>query len=138
VQRKVFIKYFYLLIIKRADAFNHCSFGTNINSGAIINTPPVMPHGPAGIIIGYNTRIEENVTIFQRVTINHTNGKGVHVCKNAFLGAGCVILGDVTIGEGAKIGANAVVLSDIPPFSTAVGVPARIVIKKSVSTRKCS
>ena len=55
-------------------------------------------------------------------------GKGTPVIgKNVFLGAGCVVIGDISIGDGSVIGANAVVTKSIPPNSVAVGVPARVI-----------
>lgn len=68
------IKLYYLFYIKRCDAWNLCSFGTNINSGASFKTPPILWHGPNGIIIGHDVTIGKNVTICQRVTITHGGG----------------------------------------------------------------
>jgi serine O-acetyltransferase len=88
-----------------------------------------LPH-PLGIVIGAGVVIKDNVTIFQQVTLG---GKGgFHkldypiIENNVIIYAGAKILGSVTIGQNSIIGANSVVLSDIPPDSVAVGVPARI------------
>jgi serine O-acetyltransferase len=89
-------------------------------------------HLGMGIIISPAAVIGNNVKINQHVTIGG-NGEGgcPIVCDNAYIGAGAKVLGPVRIGNGAKIGANAVVLCDVPDGMTAVGIPARIVQKKS-------
>lgn len=97
----------------------------------IIDGPVDFPHGLAGVIIARNVRIGSGVTIFQHVTIAESNkNKTTIIEDNVRIGAGAVILNNPRIGKGAKIGANAVVVSDVPAGSTAVGVPARILIKK--------
>jgi len=87
-----------------------------------------LPH-PVGIVIHPDTRIGANCMILQQVTIG-TNGRdglvpeiGAHV----FIGAGAKLLGGIKVGVHARIGANAVVLCDVPEFALAVGIPARIV-----------
>lgn len=85
-----------------------------------------IAHG-IGIVIHQYSEIGEGTKIYQNVTI----GSGTHgpkVGKNCLLGAGCCILGDITIGDNVKVGANAVVLHNVPSNSTVVGVPG-IVIK---------
>lgn len=87
-----------------------------------------LPH-PTGIAIHPNAEIGERVTIYQSVTIG-IQREGSNVPKiedDVTLYAGCVIVGDVTIGEGSLVGANAVVLEDIPPRSVAAGIPAEVV-----------
>jgi len=69
------IKLYYLFWIKRIDSRKLCSFGTNLNSGAKFKTPPNLPHGPNGIIVGHDVMIGKNVTIYQQVTIAHGGGK---------------------------------------------------------------
>lgn len=121
------VKLFYLQYIKRIDSKRLSSFGTSLNQGAYFSTPPNLPHGPNGIIVGYDAQVGSNVTILQQVTI--PQGKVV-IGDNVLLGAGCKILPGVKIGNNVKVGANAVVISDIPDNSTAVGIPARIVNKQ--------
>ena len=85
-----------------------------------------------GIIVHPDTVMGEGCSLSQGVTIGVLGGPrpGVpRIGNRVYLGAGAKILGDVTIGDGAIIGANAVVLDDIPAGATAVGVPARIVIR---------
>ena len=119
-------KIYYLLYIKRIDSRKLSSFGTTINGGASFSAPPILPHGPNGIIVGYDAQIGRNVTIYQQVTIPQG---GVVIGDNVLLGAGCKILPNVKIGNNVKVGANAVVVSDIPDGCTAVGIPAKIVNK---------
>lgn len=83
-----------------------------------------IAHG-IGIVFNIGVEIGDGCIIYPNVTIG--NGSGAKVGKNCVLGTGCVILGNVTIGDNAKIGANAVVLKDVPANATAVGVPARII-----------
>lgn len=84
-----------------------------------------MPHNGLGVVVHPNVIIGNDVTIRQNVTIGGSNGSGVPIIKdNVIIGAGAVLLGDIVIGESARIGANAVVLTDVPPRHTAVGVPA--------------
>lgn len=83
------------------------------------------------IIFGRNTKIGRNVTVMQGVTIAEGDREKTTIIEDdVMLGAGCVILNNSHIGKGAKIGANAVVLCDVPEYTTAVGVPARIIKKE--------
>lgn len=117
-------KIYYLYYIKRCDAHNNSSFGTNLNAGAKFATPPVLPHGPNGIIIGHDVVIGANCTIYQQVTIAHG---GVQIGDNVLLGAGCKILQHVKIGNNARIGANCVVIEDVPENATCVLTKPRII-----------
>lgn len=120
------LKLYYLYWIKRVDASNHCSFGTSLNFGAEFDTPPNLPHGPNGIIVGNDTKIGKNCTIFHQVTIAHG---GVCIGDNVTIGAGAKILPHVHIGNYCKIGANAVVIEDMPDNSTCVMQKPRIILK---------
>ena len=81
-----------------------------------------------GIVIHHKSTIGDNTVIYQNVTLGGRNGKpGPRVGKNCVIGAGACILGDIEIGNNVNIGANAVVLENIPDNCTAVGVPARII-----------
>ena len=86
----------------------------------------MLPH-PNGIVIHPDTRIGPNCMIFQQVTLG-TNGRGgaPRIGGHVDIGAGARILGPVTIGDHAVIGANAVVVCDVPPGHVARGVPARV------------
>ena len=90
---------------------------------------------PVGIVIGSGVSIGEHVTIFQNVTLGGRrmgDGGGEKypsIGDGTVIFAGAVVLGDVRIGKNCTIGANAVVLQDVPEGATAVGVPARVLIK---------
>ncbi|HMJ06008.1 MAG TPA: serine O-acetyltransferase [Chthoniobacterales bacterium] len=92
----------------------------------------MLPH-PNGIVIHEDARIGDDCMIMQQVTVGMIDDGEVPTIGNrVYIGAGAKIIGKVLIGDGARIGANAVVMSDVPPNCTAVGVPARI-IKRSVA-----
>ena len=83
-----------------------------------------------GIVIHQKSRIGSGTTIYQNVCLGGRNGKGGPIIgKNCILGAGCCILGEITIGNNVNIGANAVVLKDVPNNCTVVGIPGKIVKK---------
>lgn len=125
------ISYYYLMWIRRTEAKRCSNTGTGKPGNCcVFENKALLPHGLAGIIIARNVKIGNNVTIFQHVTIAESDKHKTTVIEdNVRIGAGAVILNNVTIGSGAKIGANAVVTSDVPAGETAVGVPARIIIK---------
>ena len=83
----------------------------------------------AGVHIGNNCKIFQNVTFGNKFGMQIENRGGIHVGDNCVIGAGAVILGHITIGNDVSIGANAVVNRDIPDHCMAVGVPARIIRK---------
>ena len=84
-----------------------------------------------GVVFGRNIKIGKNVTINQHVTIAEADKTKLTIIEdNVMIGAGAVILNNAHIGKGAKIGANAVVLHDVPAYTTAVGNPARIIKKE--------
>lgn len=124
--------YWYLYRIKRMDAFNNASLGTNIGSGAFFEGIPRFPHGLNGIIISPYARIGRNVRIFQQVTIGDDgrNKENAPVIRDdVFLYPGCKILGKCEIGKGAKIGANAVVSFDVPPNAIVTVEKPKIYVK---------
>ncbi|GAB1475506.1 hypothetical protein MASR2M70_03380 [Bacillota bacterium] len=85
-------------------------------------------HGGLGVVIHAKSRIGENTKIYQNVTIGGREGRGHPIIgENVYIGAGACILGGITIEDNAKIGANAVVLADVPKGGIAVGVPAKII-----------
>ena len=104
--------------------------GIEIHPAAKIGKGLVIDHG-MGVVIGETTEIGDDCTIYQGVTLGGT-GKDTGkrhptIGNNVLVGAGAKVLGPFTVGDNARIAANAVVLSAIPPNSTAVGVPARVV-----------
>lgn len=124
----ILMKYYYLYKIKKSDAFNNASMGTNINRGAIFKTPPILPHGLNGIIISYYAVIGKNCVIRQQVTIaQNNNNEAPIIGDNVVIGAGAKIIGNVKIGNNVIIGANAVVTKDAEDNRTVVGVPARVI-----------
>ena len=90
-----------------------------------------LSHLGMGIVINPESVIGNNVKINQHVTIGGVGDKGCPIIgDDVHIGAGAKVLGGVRIGKGARIGANAVVLCDVPEGATAVGIPARIIMKK--------
>ena len=107
--------------------------GIEIHPGAKVGEKLFIDHG-MGIVIGETAEIGNNVTIFHGVTLGGIGGEKDEkrhptVEDDVVIGAGAKILGPITIAKGAKIGANSVVLKDVPPYTTAVGAPARIIEK---------
>ncbi len=125
------IRFYYLYYIKKCDAFNLASFGTDFGDGAEFASPPHLPHGPNGIIISKFAKIGSNVKIYHQVTVatKSINGEFVSatIGDNCTLGVKCTILGGVKIGNNVKVGANAVVTKDVPDNSVVAGVPAKII-----------
>lgn len=103
--------------------------GIEIHSAASIGRGLFIDHG-TGVVIGETAVIGENVTLFQGVTLGGTGkerGKRHPTLgDNVVVGAGAKILGNITIGSETMVGANAVVIRDVPPHSTVVGVPGRV------------
>ncbi|BDI28730.1 hypothetical protein CCAX7_007810 [Capsulimonas corticalis] len=93
-----------------------------------------VPH-PVGITVMAN-RIGENVTLVGAITIGMRH-KPIFptIGNNVFIGVGARVLGNIRIGDGASIGANAVVLTDVPPGATAVGIPAKIKLPQSTAAK---
>jgi serine O-acetyltransferase len=103
--------------------------GIEIHPGAVIGRGFFIDHG-MGVVIGQTTVIKDNVTIFQGVTLGGTGKeKGKrhpNIEDNVVVGTGAKVLGNITIGRNSYIGANAVVIKDVPENSTIVGVPGRL------------
>lgn len=109
-----------------------CRFftGIEIHPGAAIGRGFFIDHG-MGVVIGETSEIGDNVTLFQGVTLGGTGkerGKRhPTIGNNVVIGTGAKILGAIRIGDHVRIGANSVVLQDVPPYSTVVGIPGRVV-----------
>ena len=104
--------------------------GIEIHPGAIIGKCLFIDHG-AGVVIGETCEIGNYVTIYQGVTLGGT-GKDTGkrhptICDRVMISTGAKVLGPFTVGEGARIGAGSVVLQEVPPGSTVVGIPGRVV-----------
>lgn len=108
--------------ITNIDIHPACSIGKSI----------FIDHG-IGVVIGETAILENNITIYQGVTLGGVSLEKTKrhptIKSGVTIGAGAKILGNITIGENAKIGANSVVIRDVPDNSTAVGIPARVIQK---------
>lgn len=104
--------------------------GIEIHPAAKIASGVFIDHG-AGVVIGETAEIEEGVVIYQGVTLGgtgkETGKRHPTIKKGVVISAGAKVLGGFTVGEFAKIGAGAVVLKEVPPHATVVGVPARVI-----------
>ena len=87
-----------------------------------------LMHGGRGVVFHFKTRIGSNCTIYHGVTIGARSGNTPPVIgDNVYIGNGASVLGAITVGDGARIGAGAVVVSDVPAGATMVGVPAHAI-----------
>lgn len=113
--------------------------GIEIHPGATIGRKFFIDHG-TGVVIGETCEIGNNVTIYQGVTLGGTGkeqGKRHPTLHdNVLVATGAKVLGSITIGENAKIGAGSVVLKDVPPESTVVGIPGKVVIQNGKKVKK--
>lgn len=113
--------------------------GIEIHPGAKIGRRFFIDHG-MGVVIGETCEIGDNVTVYQGVTLGGTGkekGKRHPTIKdNVLIATGAKVLGSITIGENSKIGAGSVVLKDVPPNSTVVGIPGKVVVKDGVKITK--
>lgn len=114
--------------------------GIEIHPGATIGRRVFIDHG-FGVVIGETAEVGDDCTIYQGVTLGGTSlhkGAKRHptLARGVIVGAGAKVLGAFTVGEGAKVGSNAVVVKEVPAGATAVGNPARIIEKDSFSTRE--
>lgn len=105
-------------------------FGVDIHPAARMGQGVMLDHG-SGLVIGETAVVEDDVSILQNVTLGgtgkETGDRHPKIRRGALIGAGAKILGNIEIGIGAKIGAGSVVVSPVPPYTSVVGVPARIV-----------
>jgi len=128
--------YFMARIISQVSRF---FTGIEIHPGATIGRRFFIDHG-MGVVIGETCEIGDNVTVFQGVTLGGTGkekGKRHPTIKdNALIATGAKVLGSITVGENSKIGAGSVVLKDVPPNSTVVGIPGKVVIRDGKKVEK--
>jgi serine O-acetyltransferase len=106
--------------------------GVDIHPGALLGRRLFIDHA-TGVVIGETAIVGSDVTIYQGVTLGGT-GKGhgkrhPTICDRVFIGNNANVLGNITVGENSRVGAGSVVLNDVPPNSTVVGVPAHIVYR---------
>ena len=113
--------------------------GIEIHPGAKIGRRFFIDHG-MGIVIGETCEIGNNVTIFQGVTLGGTGkerGKRHPTLHdNVLVATGAKVLGSITIGENSKVGAGSVVLKDVPPNATVVGIPGTVVVQDGVKVKR--
>lgn len=109
--------------------------GIEIHPGAKIGRGFFIDHG-MGVVIGETTEIGDNVTLYQGVTLGGTGKeKGKRhptIGNNVIIATGAKVLGSISIGDNVKVGAGAVVIKPVPPNSTVVGVPGRVVVQDGV------
>jgi serine O-acetyltransferase len=113
--------------------------GIEIHPGAAIGRRVFIDHG-MGVVIGETAEIGDDTTLYHGVTLGGTSwNKGKRhptLGRNVVIGAGAKILGPILVGDGAKVGSNAVVVRDVPPGATAVGIPARIATVEDQARRE--
>ncbi len=113
--------------------------GIEIHPGAKIGRRFFIDHG-MGVVIGETCEIGDNVSVFQGVTLGGTGKeKGKRhptIQDNVLIATGAKVLGSITVGENSKIGAGSVVLKEVPPNSTVVGIPGRVVIQDGVKIKR--
>ncbi len=113
--------------------------GIEIHPGATIGRRVFIDHG-MGIVIGETAEIHDDCTLYHGVTLGGTSwNKGKRhptLGKGVVIGAGAKVLGPILVGDGAKIGSNAVVVRDVPPGATAVGIPARVLMGEDAARRE--
>ena len=135
IAHKLYVKKHYFLARWISQKGAHKT-GIEIHPGAQIGKGLFIDHGH-GVIIGETAIIGDNVTLYQGVTLGGTgkeHGKRHPTLgNNVMVSAGAKVLGSFTIGENSKIGAGSVVLEEVPPNSTVVGVPGRVVKRNNVS-----
>lgn len=138
-------KHKFYLLARLNSNFMRFLTGIEIHPGATIGKRVFIDHG-SGIVIGETAEVGDNVTIYQGVTLGGT-GKDTGkrhptIMENVVISSGAKVLGPFTVGANSKIGAGAVVLKEVPPNCTVVGVPGRIVVKdnkkvKSFEEEEC-
>ena len=112
------------------------TYSMDLHPGARIEGGVFIDHG-TGIVIGETAQVERNVSMLHNVTLGGTGKAGglrhPHICEGVLLGAGCKVLGYITVGKNSKVAAGSIVLTDVPENTTAVGIPARVIEKDSHS-----
>lgn len=106
--------------------------GIEIHPAARIGAGVFIDHG-MGVVIGETAEVGDDVTLYQGVTLGGTSLKREKrhptLERNVVVGTGAAVLGAITVGEGARIGAGSVVVADVPPDSVVVGVPGKVIYR---------
>ncbi len=121
--------------------FNRVLTGADIDIQAVVSPTAIIPH-TIGLVVGATAIVEDAVVLMPHVVLgaldSATQGRRhPHVLTGAFIGAGAKLLGPITVGRRAKVGANAVVCIDVPAGATVVGNPGRI-IRKNTTLQECT
>ena len=111
-----------LLFNRLNSVFCNCIIGRGANFGPRF----VLVHA-TGVVINGTVRGGSAVFLEHQVTIGAERRASPRLGNDVFVGAGAKILGQISVGDGARVGANAVVVKDVPPFATVVGIPASVV-----------
>ncbi|MBR5939841.1 MAG: serine O-acetyltransferase, partial [Neisseriaceae bacterium] len=105
-------------------------FGVDIHPAAVVGQGIMLDHG-TGIVIGETARLGDNISILHGVTLGgsgkESGDRHPKIGNGVMIGANASVLGNITVGDCARIGAGSVVVKDVPPRSTVVGVPAQVV-----------
>jgi serine O-acetyltransferase len=113
--------------------------GIEIHPGATVGRRVFIDHG-MGVVVGETAEIGDDCTLYHGVTLGGTTwNKGKRhptLGRGVVIGAGAKVLGPLVVGDGARIGSNAVVVKDVPPGATAVGIPARVILGEQDRTRE--
>lgn len=115
------IRYLFWSFVTQSDIDPQATLGRNL----------MLPH-PNGVVIHGDAVIGDDCMIMQQVTIGMIGeGQVPRIGNKVYIGAGAKIIGRLNVGDGARIGANAVVTTDVPPNATAVGIPARVIERRA-------
>jgi serine O-acetyltransferase len=113
--------------------------GIEIHPGASIGRRFFIDHG-MGVVIGETAEVGDDCTLYHGVTLGGTSwNKGKRhptLGRGVVIGAGAKVIGPITVGDGARVGSNAVVVKNVPPGATAVGIPARIILDEQDKSRE--
>lgn len=115
-----------------SSQFTRFMTGVEIHPGAVIGRRFFIDHA-MGVIIGETTIVGDDCTLYQGVTLGgtgkETGKRHPTLGNNVLVGVGAAVLGNITIGDNSKVGGGAVVVHDVPPNSTVVGIPGRVVMR---------
>jgi serine O-acetyltransferase len=129
------------LAARLLSAFARWVTNVDIHPGATIGKRFFIDHG-AGVVIGETAEIGNDVTLYHGVTLGGTTWNQVKrhptLGDNVLIGAGAKILGAITLGNNVRVGANSVVVKDVPPCCTVIGIPGRIIQQKGVKIQNTS
>jgi serine O-acetyltransferase len=127
-----------LFLARLVSEFSRFMTGVEIHPGATIGRRFFIDHG-MGVVIGETAEIGDDVLMYKGVVLGGTSSEPIKrhptVRDGVVLGTDAVVLGDIVVGEGAKVGSGSVVVRDVPDFATVVGVPGRVV---RVNGKRCT